>query len=404
MGYININYTTIQIMNIKKSLFMTLLGGVAVSASAQCEAQAGANAAQCCGKTEYVFQPHAYVQAQFGAQYTLGEIGMGDLISPNAQIGVGYNFGKVIGARFVVNAWQSKGGSELFGETYKWKYNYVAPMVDVSFNISNLISGVNPNRLVDVTAFVGGGANIAFSNGEAADVNNQLMNKYGSLPQVGEYEASQYLRYLWTGTKVRAVGHAALAADFKVAKQWTVGAEVSANVTTDKYNSKKAGNADWYFNALVGVKYAFGETYKEKKIEPVAPKIIYRDRIVEKIVEKPVETKKVQTAVEPLRIDIFFNISGTKLLASEAQKVGEVAEYMKKYPDTKVAITGLADKGTGNDKINIPLSKKRAEMVKDTLVKKYGIAADRITAEGKGSSEQPYTIPELNRVSICIAK
>lgn len=379
-------------MNIKKSIFATLLAGIALGASAQEAA-----------KTEYVFQPHWYVQGQFGAQYTLGEVSMGKLISPNAQLGVGYNFGKVVGARFIVNAWQSKGGSEIMGETYKWKYNYVAPMVDVTFNISNLISGVNPCRLVDVTAFIGGGVNIAFNNDEAVDVDNQLRATYGNIYNATEYEKSQYLRNLWSNTSARAVGHAGLAADFKVAKNLSVGAEIAANFLSDTYNSKKAGNVDWYFNGLVGVKYSFGDTYKEKKIEPVEPKIVYRDRIVEKIVEKPVEKKVVQE-VEPLRMDIFFNIAKFKLLASEQQKVGEVAAYMKKYPQTKVVITGLADKGTGNDKINIPLSKKRAEIVKEMLVKQHGIDASRITAEGKGSSEQPYTIPELNRVSICVVK
>lgn len=379
-------------MNIKKSIFATLLAGIALGASAQEAA-----------KTEYVFQPHWYVQGQFGAQYTLGEVSMGKLISPNAQLGVGYNFGKVVGARFIVNAWQSKGGSEIMGETYKWKYNYVAPMVDVTFNISNLISGVNPCRLVDVTAFIGGGVNIAFNNDEAVDVDNQLRATYGNIYNATEYEKSQYLRNLWSNTSARAVGHAGLAADFKVAKNLSVGAEIAANFLSDTYNSKKAGNVDWYFNGLVGVKYSFGDTYKEKKIEPVEPKIVYRDRIVEKIVEKPVE-KKVVPEVEPLRMDIFFNIAKFKLLASEQQKVGEVAAYMKKYPQTKVVITGLADKGTGNDKINIPLSKKRAEIVKEMLVKQHGIDASRITAEGKGSSEQPYTIPELNRVSICVVK
>ncbi|MBO5233078.1 MAG: OmpA family protein [Prevotella sp.] len=379
-------------MNIKKSIFATLLAGIALGASAQEAA-----------KTEYVFQPHWYVQGQFGAQYTLGEVSMGKLISPNAQLGVGYNFGKVVGARFIVNAWQSKGGSEIMGETYKWKYNYVAPMVDVTFNISNLISGVNPCRLVDVTAFIGGGVNIAFNNDEAVDVDNQLCATYGNIYNATEYEKSQYLRNLWSNTSARAVGHAGLAADFKVAKNLSVGAEIAANFLSDTYNSKKAGNVDWYFNGLVGVKYSFGDTYKEKKIEPVEPKIVYRDRIVEKIVEKPVE-KKVVPEVEPLRMDIFFNIAKFKLLASEQQKVGEVAAYMKKYPQTKVVITGLADKGTGNDKINIPLSKKRAEIVKEMLVKQHGIDASRITAEGKGSSEQPYTIPELNRVSICVVK
>lgn len=374
-------------MNIKKSIFMAVLASSALCASAQ-EA-----------KTEYDFVPHWYVQAQVGGQYTLGEISFGKLVSPNAQIGVGYNFGKVVGARFVVNAWQSKAGSKIQGETYKWKYNYVAPMVDLTFNLSNLISGVNPNRLVDISAFIGGGVNIGFKNDEANDVNKALSSKY----DLSAYtDQSQLLRYCWDGTKVRAVGHAGLQADFKVTKNLSIGLEVAANVLNDHYNSKKAGNADWYFNGLVGVKYAFGNTSKARKIEPVEPQVIYRDRIVEKVVEKPVEVKKVE--VEPLRMDVFFNISGTKLLASEAGKVGEVAEYMKKYPDSKVTITGLADKGTGNDKINIPLSQKRAEIVKNTLINKYGISADRISAEGKGSSMQPYTINELNRVSICVAK
>ncbi len=379
-------------MNIKNTLMATLLAGVSLGASAQ-EA-----------KTEYVFQPHWYVQAQIGGQYTLGEVDFSDLLSPNAQIGVGYNFDKVLGVRFVVNAWQSRGGSEIMGETYKWKYNYFAPTVNMTFNLSNLIAGVNPNRLVDVSAFVGGGVNIAFNNDEAESVNAQMMAKYGPAPSYG-LDKSQYLRYLWTsGTKVRALGQMGLAADFKVADNWAVGAEVAANFTTDHYNSKKAGNADWYFNGLVGVKYTFGDTYSEKKIEPVAPKIVYRDRIVEKIVEKPVATKAKVEARQPLRMDVFFLINGSKLLSSEAYKVREVAEYMKKYPETKVTITGLADKGTGNDKINIPLSQKRAELVKNTLINEYGISADRIKAEGKGSSEQPFDVPELNRVSICVAE
>ncbi len=373
-------------MNIKKSLSIALLAAAAATVSAQEEA-----------KTEYVFNPHAYVQAQVGGQYTLGEIGFGKLLSPNAQIGVGYNFHKVVGARFSVNAWQSKGGSCINGETYKWKYNYVAPIIDVTFNLSNLISGVNPNRLVDVTLLIGGGVNIGFNNGEAADASAAINN----LILADTYAQSQALRNLWDGTKVRGVGRAAVAVDFKVSEKWTVGAEIQANAISDTYNSKKADNVDWYFNGLVGVKYNFGKTYTTKKIEPT---IVYRDRVVEKIVEKPVEVVKNVAETQPLRMDVFFNLAGSKLLASEAQKVGEVAEYMKKYPESKVTITGLADKGTGTDAVNVPLSQKRANIVKDMLVKKYGIAESRITAEGKGSSEQPYTIPELNRVSICVAK
>lgn len=378
-------------MNIKKSLFTAMLTVAALGVSAQ-EAE-----------TEYAFKPHAYVQAQVGAQYTLGEIGFGKLISPNAQIGVGYNFNKVIGARFVVNAWQSKAGTDFRGTTYKWKWNYIAPAVDATFNVSNLISGVNPCRLVDVTAFVGVGVNIAMNNDEAADVYDELANTYGTSILPSGYEGrGQNLRYLWDNTSARMVGRLGLAADFKVSKKLSVGLEFAANFLSDTYNSKKAGNTDWYYNALAGVKYTFGDTHTAKKIEKAAPEIIYRDRIVEKIVEKPVEV--VKPSKDPLRIDVFFTIASTKLVGSEAQKVNEIANYLKKYPEAKVTITGYADKGTGNAKINNALSEKRANIVKDELVKKYNIAADRIITDFKGDTVQPFDVEVLNRVSICVAE
>lgn len=379
-------------MNIKKTLFAALLATVSLGASAQEEA-----------KTEYVFKPHWYIQGQIGGQYTLGEIDFDKLLSPNAQIAVGYNFGKVVGGRLSVNGWQSKAGSTIQGEEYKWKWYYVAPSLEATFNISNLISGVNPNRLVDITAFIGGGVNFHWKNNEAVAYGNEMYEKYKFIPG-NTLQGSQILQenYIWEGTKATGVGRAGLIADFKVSKKLFVNAEVNANFTSDRYNSKRAGNADWYFNALVGVKYNLGDTYTEKKIEAPQPQIIYRDRIVEKIVEKPVEVKAVEK--DPLRIDVFFTIASTKLVGSEAQKVNEVANYLNKYPEAKVTVTGYADKGTGNTKINKDLSIKRADIVKNELIQKYGIAADRIITDAKGDTVQPFDVEVLNRVSICIAK
>ena len=92
------------------------------------------------GTTEYVFEPHWYVQVQpLGAQYTLGEIGFGDLISYNVQAAVGRQFTQLWGARLAVNAWQSKAGSKYegglnpktnapyawSGNQYDWNWKYV---------------------------------------------------------------------------------------------------------------------------------------------------------------------------------------------------------------------------------------------------------------------------------------
>ena len=101
-----------------------LLAGC-ITASAQQEAA-----------TKEVFNPHWFVQAQMGGQYTLGEVCFGDLLSGNAQIAGGYKFTPVWALRLAVGGWQSKGGTDLsylqgFGVD-TWKYNYIAPTVDVS--------------------------------------------------------------------------------------------------------------------------------------------------------------------------------------------------------------------------------------------------------------------------------
>ena len=352
-------------------------------------------------KTEYEFHPNWYVQGQFGGQYTLGEVSFGDLLSPNAQLSVGYNFTKIFGLRAGINAWQSKAGWDE-NVNRDWKWNYVAPSIDATFNLSNLICGYNPERLFTLGVFAGIGANIAFNNDEAVDVNKELlaMHKFGA--------DHQSLRNLWDGTKTRFQARAGVTADFRITDHWSVGLELQATTLNDNYNSKMAKNADWYFNGLVGAKYNFGKTYTKKvvtvdEIERATNqgKCEVVERIVEKQVPGPV---REITVVEPLRQDIYFTISSNHVNLTEMQKVKDLAAYLKKYPESKITITGYADKATGNPTINKKISEKRAQIVADTLVKEFGIDSSRISVEAKGDTEQPHSEQILNRVSICIAK
>lgn len=353
-------------------------------------------------ETEYVFNPHWYVQGQVGGQYTLGEIGFGDLLSPNIQLGGGYNFNPVIGARVTANFWQSKAGSKIYGKEYDWKWSYVAPAVNATFNLSNLFCGFNPERKWNVGVFAGLGLNIAFSNDDAAEADAAINADIAAHGGLREYE-DQALRNLWDGTKCRLFGQAGANVDYRIDDKWSVGLEVSANTLNDHYNSKKAGNSDWYFNALVGVKYNIGKTYtKRPKKHVCGPNAAGPERIKEvvKVVEKPVEVVKVQ----PIRRDVFFTISSGKITVAEMQKVREIAEYMKQHPNSKVTVTGYADKGTGNAKINNRLSELRAKAVVDALTNEFGISASRISSSAKGDTEQPYKEDILNRVTICIAE
>lgn len=349
---------------------------------------------------EYQFKKHAFLDIQGGAQYTLGEAKFGDLISPNVQLGLGYQFSPVFGMRLQANGWQSKGGWSGFranpGETpynATYKFKYVAPGVDFMFNLSNLFCGWNPNRVLNVTAFLGGGANIAWDNDEVNEMAATMKNT-----------SAYNLEYLWDGTKVRPYGRAGLELAFKVSKSVSLMLEGNANITSDKYNSKKAGNPDWYFNALAGLRINLGKSYtkKAKPVEEPAPAPAPKQEYVAPKPEpKPAPVEK---KVEEIRRDIFFTINSYKIAPAEEAKIREVVDFLGKNPEAKVVVTGYADKGTGNERINDRIAAKRAAAVVWMLEKRYGIPAERITEDSKGARVQPFAENNMNRVSIMIAK
>lgn len=86
---------------------------------------------------------------------------------------------------------------------------------------------------------------------------------------------------------------------------------------------------------------------------------------------------------------------------SEMPKLEEVVSLLEDNPQAKVTVTGHADAETGSDERNMELSEQRAENVAAVLVK-AGISPDRIVVQYKGSSENPYDLPEKNRVAICV--
>ena len=372
---------------------LMIFGAMSANAQATYEAADG---------TKYEFQKHAFLNIEAGAQYTLGEAKFSKLLSPNIQLGLGYQFTPVFGARIQANAWQSKGGwngfrTQVGAEPYTndFKYKYVAPGLDFMFNLSNLFCGWNPNRVFNLTAFVGGGANIAWGNDEANDIAKNLSN-------LNAYN----LEYLWDGSKVRLFGRGGLEAAFKLSDAVALTVEGNANILSDKYNSKNHSGgkmkADWYFNALVGLKINLGKTYNKILPPPPAP-----EPEPEPIVEpepEPAPAPAPAPVIEPIRRDVFFLINKTEIRTEEAQKVKDIADYMAKYPESKVVVTGYADAGTGNDKINDRLAAGRADAVVKSLVNDYGIAQDRITYDSKGSRVQPFAENDLNRVTICIAE
>ena len=89
-----------------------------------------------------------------------------------------------------------------------------------------------------------------------------------------------------------------------------------------------------------------------------------------------------------LRSPIAYQTEGSGLAAASKAELSAVAAAIKACPDAKVTVTGHTD-NTGDDEINVPLSKNRAEVVADYLVSQ-GVPAGSVSADGAGSS-QPVT-------------
>ena len=358
-------------------------------------------------ETRYEFQKHWFVNAEVGAQYTRGEAKFQDLLSPNVQLGLGYQFSPVLAARLQANAWQSKGGWNGFNTTNNpyaftrdYSYFYAAPGVDLMVNLSNLIAGYNPTRVLNLSAFVGGGANIAWGNGE--------VNRIGTT--LGAAKGAYLLEYLWDGTKIRPYGRAGLEAAFRLSDMVALTVEGNANILSDKYNSKKAGNPDWYFNGLIGLRFNLSKPHRT-----LVPEVIQRngrygadgydktDTVYVTRTEVKHDTVYVDKP-EQMRRDVFFLINKWDIRDSEQQKVKDVADYLKRYPTMKVNLCGYADAQTGNNEINDRLGQNRVEAVKNALINQYGIPASRIITDSKGSRVQPFPVNEDNRVTICICE
>jgi len=82
---------------------------------------------------------------------------------------------------------------------------------------------------------------------------------------------------------------------------------------------------------------------------------------------------------------ILFATNSSTLNQTSKTALTQFSNSLKQNPDTDVQIFGHTD-SSGNDQINIPLSKARAASVQDFLLGQ-GITYSRMMAEGLGSSQ-----------------
>lgn len=110
-------------------------------------------------------------------------------------------------------------------------------------------------------------------------------------------------------------------------------------------------------------------------------------------------TETVTNNKKTLESVVTFRQGGTSVESSQIPNVERIATYLKNHKNATVSIKGYASP-EGNADVNARIAKQRAESVKNMLINRYKIAANRITAEGQGVGNM-FEEPDWNRVSIC---
>ena len=83
--------------------------------------------------------------------------------------------------------------------------------------------------------------------------------------------------------------------------------------------------------------------------------------------------------------NLFFATNKTYILPQSEQAMSDLAHFLLENPTVTIRITGHTD-NVGSDMANQILSEGRANSVRNDLIQR-GVAAERITAEGKGEKE-----------------
>ena len=167
-----------------------------------------------------------------------------------------------------------------------------------------------------------------------------------------------------------------------------------ATCCTSKYN--------WLANFSVGVVWKIGNNKKKENLmyatarsvapvilpvkETTCPVVKEEQKPVVKQEEKTVENVvKVETAEKtfPVLPTVHFKRNSAIIdTVRYASELSRIVEALKEFPGVKVDIRGYTDH-TGTDRVNLPLSLKRAEALKTYLMSK-GIPADRMSTFGEG--------------------
>lgn len=156
-------------------------------------------------------------------------------------------------------------------------------------------------------------------------------------------------------------------------------------------------------NQMEGV--SINSNYTEDKVTVKGTVMDMADvrEIIRKIEQVPgVESVITTIKLSPLKLKtrIYFDPGSAKLERAYAKTIAEIQEFLSQHPQKHLRIIGHTDR-TGNPDINKKLALKRANVVRDALVKE-GVDARRLKVSGKTNSPQDVEYNQPLLLSRCV--
>jgi outer membrane protein OmpA-like peptidoglycan-associated protein len=108
---------------------------------------------------------------------------------------------------------------------------------------------------------------------------------------------------------------------------------------------------------------------------------------IEEATRKELQVKETEKAITmKLEGDVVFDFGKAEIKPEAEETLDKVGTVIAQFPEGKVLIEGHTD-SKGSLRVNRGLSKRRAQAVKDWLVKKKSVAGSIITISGFGETE-----------------
>jgi outer membrane protein OmpA-like peptidoglycan-associated protein len=115
---------------------------------------------------------------------------------------------------------------------------------------------------------------------------------------------------------------------------------------------------------------------------------------MEEAARQELQLKETEKAITmKLEGDVLFDFDKAEIKPEAERTLDQVGTVIAQFPEGKVLIEGHTD-SKGSPDMNLQLSKRRAEAVKDWLVKKKSISESIITTRGFGETKP--VAPETN--------